>query len=57
MYTDDKIEGADSTNYHQVENQKKTESIFPITGGIGILGALAAGLTAMGSAIVNHRRQ
>lgn len=49
-------DGSMSGEYLEVENQKQSKSIFPITGGVGILGALAAGLTVMGSAIFNHRR-
>ena len=49
-------DGSMSGEYLEVENQKQSTSIFPITGGVGILGALAAGLTVMGSAIFNHRR-
>lgn len=49
-------DGSMSGEYLEVENQKQSKSIFPITGGVGILGALAAGLTVMGSAIFKHRR-
>lgn len=62
MGTDDEVTGPNADgemegNYAHLVNEKQKQSIFPITGGAGILGMLAAGLATMGSAVTFWRRQ
>lgn len=62
MGTDDKVTGPNADgemegNYAHLVNEKQKQSIFPITGGVGILGMLAAGIATMGSAVTFWRRQ
>lgn len=62
MGTDDKVTGPNADgemegNYAHLVNEKQKQSIFPITGGAGILGMLAAGIATMGSAVTFWRRQ